>query len=127
MKYPLVLQAYNLYHLLGLENYASGEQIKKSYWQLARKYHPDRAESTEKEKQRFILSTAAYNFLRDNKRRHSYEQLLKRKQEKKYVLRVLNLFASGRKIINVSILPAWLLIMISTGLWMNAGGTSLNF
>ena len=83
MKYPLVLKAYNLYHLLGLENYASGEQIKKRYWQLARKYHPDRAESTEKEKQRFILSTAAYNFLRDNKKRHSYEQLLKRKQEEK--------------------------------------------
>ena len=83
MKYPLVLQAYNLYHLLGLGNYASGEQIKKSYWQLARKYHPDRAESTENEKQRFILSTAAYNFLRDNKKRHSYEQLLKRKQEEK--------------------------------------------
>ena len=127
MKYPLVLKAYNLYHLLGLENYASGEQIKKRYWQLARKYHPDRAESTEKEKQRFILSTAAYNFLRDNKKRHSYEKLLKRKQEKKYVLRVLNLFTSGRKLISVSILPAWLLIMISTGLWMNAGGTSLNF
>ena len=124
MKYPLVLKAYNLYHLLGLENYASGEQIKKRYWQLARKYHPDRVESTEEETQRFVLSTAAYNFLRDDKKRHSYELLLKRKQEKKYVLRVLNLFASGRKLISVSILPAWLLIMISTGLWMNAGGTS---
>ena len=83
MKYPLVLKSYNLYHLLGLENYASGEQIKKRYWQLARKYHPDRTESTEKEKQHFVLSTAAYNFLRDDKKRHSYEQLLKRKQEKK--------------------------------------------
>jgi len=83
MKYPLVLKAYNLYHLLGLENYASGEQIKKRYWQLARKYHPDRVESTEEETQRFVLSTAAYNFLRDDKKRHSYELLLKRKQEKK--------------------------------------------
>ena len=83
MKYPLVLKAYNLYHLLGLENYASGEQIKKRYWQLARKYHPDRVESTEEETQRFVLSTAAYNFLRDDKKRHSYELLLKGKQEKK--------------------------------------------
>ena len=83
MKYPLVLKAYNLYHLLGLENYASGEQIKKRYWQLARKYHPDRVESTEAETQRFVLSTAAYNFLRDDKKRRSYELLLKRKQEKK--------------------------------------------
>ena len=122
MKYPLVLKAYNFYHLLGLENYASGEQIKKRYWQLARKYHPDRVESTEEETQRFVLSTAAYNFLRDDKKRHSYEQLLKRK--KKYVLRVLNLFASGRKRISVSTLPAWRSIMISTGLWMNAGRTS---
>jgi DnaJ-class molecular chaperone len=82
MKYPLVLKSYNLYHLLGLDNYASGEQIKKRYWLLARKYHPDRAESNEKEKQLFILSTAAYNFLRDVNRRLSYEQLLRRKEEK---------------------------------------------
>jgi DnaJ-class molecular chaperone len=83
MKYPLVLKSYNLYHLLGLDNYASGEQIKKRYWQLARKFHPDRSESTEEENQFFVLSTAAYNFLRDVNRRHSYEQLLKRKEENK--------------------------------------------
>ncbi len=83
MKYPLVLKSYNLYHLLGLDNYASGEQIKKRYWLLARRYHPDRVESTEAEKQLFVLSTTAYNFLRDVDRRRSYEQLLKRKEEKK--------------------------------------------
>lgn len=83
MKYPLVLKAYNLYRLLGLENYASGEQIKKSYWQLARKYHPDRTDATDKEKQYFVLSTAAYNFLRDDQKRQSYEQLLKRKEATK--------------------------------------------
>ncbi len=60
MKYPSVLKAYNLYCLLGLENYASGEQIKRRYWQLARKYHPDVTDSTDKEKQYFVLSTAAY-------------------------------------------------------------------
>ena len=65
MKYPLVLKAYNLYHLLGLENYASGEQIKKRYWQLARKYHPDRVESTEEETQRldFILETESGKYI----------------------------------------------------------------
>ena len=45
-------------------------------------------------------------------------------KRKKFVLRVLNLFSSGRKRISVSTLPAWLLIMISTGLWMSAGRTS---
>jgi DnaJ-class molecular chaperone len=83
MKYPLDLKSYNLYHLLGLDNYANGEQIKKRYWLLARKFHPDRSESSEKESQFFVLSTAAYNFLRDSDRRQSYEQLLKRKEEKK--------------------------------------------
>ncbi|MBT3921068.1 MAG: DnaJ domain-containing protein [Nitrospina sp.] len=83
MKYPLVLKSYNLYHLLGLENFASGEQIKKRYWQLAKKFHPDRFDSTEEENQFFVLSTAAYNFLRDVNRRRSYEQLLKRKEEVK--------------------------------------------
>jgi DnaJ-class molecular chaperone len=81
MKYPSVLKSYNLYHLLGLENYASGEQIKKRYWQLARKYHPDRADSTDTEKQYFVLSTTAYNFLRDDQQRLSYEQLLKSKEK----------------------------------------------
>lgn len=81
MKYPSILKAYNLYRLLGLENYASGEQIKKRYWQLARKYHPDRTDSTDAENQQFVLSTAAYNFLRDDQKRFSYEQLLKRKEE----------------------------------------------
>ena len=40
MKYPSVLKAYNLYQLVGLENYASGEKLKKRYWQLAHKHHP---------------------------------------------------------------------------------------
>ena len=40
MEYPLVLNAYNLYQLVRLDNYASGEKFKKRYWQLARKYHP---------------------------------------------------------------------------------------
>ena len=29
MKYPSVLKAYNLYQFIGLENYNSGEKIKK--------------------------------------------------------------------------------------------------
>lgn len=80
MKYPAVLKSYNLYHLLGLKNYATGEQIKKRYWQLAQKYHPDRIGSTDMENQYFVLSTVAYNFLRDDQKRLSYEQLLKRKE-----------------------------------------------
>ncbi len=83
MKYPAILKSYNLYQFLGLKNYASGDEIKKRCWQLARKYHPDRAQPTEEEKQHFILSTVAYDFLRDEKKRRSYEQLLQHKQEKK--------------------------------------------
>ena len=81
MKYPSVFKAHNLYHLLGLDNYASGEQIKRRYWQLARKYHPDRSDSTDTENQYFVISTTAYNFLRDDQKRFSYDHLLRRKEE----------------------------------------------
>jgi len=97
MKYPLVLKSYNLYHLLGLENFASGEQIKKRYWQLAKKFHPDRSNSTEQENQFFVLSTAAYNFLRDVHRRGSYEQLLKRKEEIKISFKSSELVCQRQK------------------------------
>jgi DnaJ-class molecular chaperone len=80
MKYPVVLKSYNLYHLLEIENYANAEEIKLGYRKLAKKYHPDRDMATPAEEQKFILTTAAYNFLRNDARRLAYERVLKQKE-----------------------------------------------
>ena len=80
MKYPAVLKSYNLYHLLGAKTYAGAEEIKIGYRRLAKKYHSDRNMATPAEEQKFILTTAAYNFLRDCARRLAYERVLKQKE-----------------------------------------------
>ena len=80
MKYPAVLKSYNLYHLLGVKTYAGAEEIKMGYRKLAKKYHPDRDMATSVEEQKFILTTAAYNFLRDDARRFAYERVLRKKE-----------------------------------------------
>lgn len=80
MKYPAVLKPYNLYHLLGVKTYAGEEEIKMGYRKLAKKYHPDRDMATSVEEQNFILTTAAYNFLRDDARRCAYERVLRQKK-----------------------------------------------
>ena len=82
MKYPEVLKSYNLYHLLGVKAYADAEEIKIGYRKLAKRYHPDRDLATPVEEQKFILTTAAYNFLRDDARRLAYERVLKQKERK---------------------------------------------
>ncbi len=82
MKNPAVLKSYNLYGLLGVKNYADMDEIKKGYRELAKKYHPDRDNATHEERQRFILTTAAYNFLRDSKKRQAYARLLRRQEAK---------------------------------------------
>jgi tetratricopeptide (TPR) repeat protein len=51
------------YRLLGLSSGASFEQIKSSYRQLARRYHPDVNPGDTRAKEKFIEITAAYKFL----------------------------------------------------------------
>jgi len=82
MKYPAVLKSYNLYHLVGVKTYADKDEIKMGYRKLALKYHPDRDSATHEEEQKFVLTTVAYNFLSNDKRRLAYEKVLKKKEEK---------------------------------------------
>ena len=61
----------NLYEKLGLTSEASNELIRKTYLQLARKYHPDHNladETTEIFKEK----TEAYQILRNPKTRAEY-------------------------------------------------------
>lgn len=63
----------SLYDTLGVSQNASGDEIKKAYRRLARKYHPD----INKEKgaeEKFKEINAAYEILSDEQKRAQYDQ-----------------------------------------------------
>ncbi|MEE9258666.1 MAG: J domain-containing protein [Nitrospinaceae bacterium] len=78
MKMPEFLKPYNLYELLGVENFADLEQIKKGYRINALKHHPDRFPHGKKSPRKFVLCTEAYSILSDEKRRKAYDRTLGR-------------------------------------------------
>jgi molecular chaperone DnaJ len=62
------------YKTLGVAKGASADEIKKSYRQLARKYHPDANKGDSKSEERFKEISEAYNVLSDDKRRKEYDE-----------------------------------------------------
>jgi curved DNA-binding protein len=62
------------YKILGLERGASGEDIKKAYRKLARKYHPDVSKEANA-KERFQEVAEAYETLHDKEKRAAYDNL----------------------------------------------------
>ncbi|MGH3394401.1 MAG: molecular chaperone DnaJ [Streptosporangiaceae bacterium] len=62
------------YKTLGVAKGASADEIKKSYRQLARKYHPDANKGDSKSEERFKEISEAYNTLSDEKRRKEYDE-----------------------------------------------------
>ena len=62
------------YKTLGVAKGASADEIKKSYRQLARKYHPDANKGDSKAEERFKEISEAYNVLSDEKRRKEYDE-----------------------------------------------------
>ena len=61
----------SLYKILGLQNFASPEEIKKAYRKLALMHHPDRGGDQERMK----LINAAYDIL--SKRKDEYDMRLR--------------------------------------------------
>jgi len=61
----------NPYIVLGVSNTASQAEIKKSFRNLALKYHPDRNKNSEA-KQKFIQIIEAYEVLSDGQARKDY-------------------------------------------------------
>jgi len=66
--------AKDYYELLGLSKDASGEDIKKKYKLLAKKYHPDVSKESNTE-DKFKEISEAYAILSDPQKRAKYDQL----------------------------------------------------
>ncbi|GAA5912057.1 hypothetical protein JCM6882_002020 [Rhodosporidiobolus microsporus] len=65
--------AKNPYSVLGVSKDAKASDIKKNYYQLAKKYHPD--SSKEKDaKERFVEIQEAYDILSDEKKRADFDR-----------------------------------------------------
>ncbi|KAJ2636604.1 mdj1 protein precursor [Coemansia sp. RSA 1694] len=63
----------NFYSVLGVKRDASQAEIKKAYYQLAKKYHPDANKAAEA-KDRFLKIQEAYDTLSDESKRSAYDQ-----------------------------------------------------
>jgi len=62
------------YEVLGVEQNASDQEIKKNYRSLALKYHPDRNPGDKEAEGRFKEAAEAYEVLRDPEKRQIYDR-----------------------------------------------------
>ncbi|KAJ2030446.1 mdj1 protein precursor [Coemansia sp. S610] len=63
----------DFYEVLGVKRDATQAEIKKAYYQLAKKYHPD-ANKAADAKDKFLKIQEAYDTLSDESKRSSYDQ-----------------------------------------------------
>ena len=63
----------NYYDILGISQNATQEEIKKSFRNLALKYHPDKNKNSEESKQKFMKIIEAYEVLSDEHSRRDYD------------------------------------------------------
>ncbi|MEO1946262.1 MAG: DnaJ domain-containing protein, partial [Methylophilaceae bacterium] len=64
----------DFYEVLGVNQDASKEEVKKSYRKLAMKYHPDRNPDNAKTEEQFKEAKEAYEILSDDQKRAAYDQ-----------------------------------------------------
>lgn len=62
------------YEVLGVSKDADENQIKKAYWKLAKKYHPDVNPGDKEAEARFKEANEAYEVLSDSKKRAQYDR-----------------------------------------------------
>ena len=63
------------YKILGVDKTAAGDEIKKAYRKLARKYHPDVNPNDKTAESKFKEIQEAYDILKDEKKRKEYDEL----------------------------------------------------
>lgn len=63
----------NYYHILNLEHNSTTPEIKKAYYRLALKYHPDKNINISESTERFKLLSEAYSTLSNPKKRFLYD------------------------------------------------------
>ena len=68
------MQYKDYYAVLGLEQEATQDEVKRAYRKLARKYHPDVSEEADAE-EHFKEVAEAYEVLKDPEKRSAYDQL----------------------------------------------------
>jgi len=66
-------QTKDLYDVLGVDDDASQEEIKKAYRTLARKHHPDRNPDDPNAEEKFKEIQKAYSILSDEEKRQQYD------------------------------------------------------
>ncbi len=65
------------YKILGINENASQDDIKKAYRKLAKQYHPDTHSGDKKAEERFKNVSEAYAVLKDEKKRREYDMMRK--------------------------------------------------
>ncbi|KAF4092597.1 hypothetical protein AMELA_G00022750 [Ameiurus melas] len=63
----------DFYQVLGVPRTASQKEIKKAYYQMAKKYHPDTNKDDPKAKEKFAQLAEAYEVLSDEMKRKQYD------------------------------------------------------
>jgi curved DNA-binding protein CbpA len=77
-----ILEAQNLYTILGLEQNATKDDIKKTYRRLAAEFHPDKYQGNGEADKIFSKVEEAYKVLLDDETRSQYNALLKKGKHK---------------------------------------------
>ncbi|MBP5230977.1 MAG: DnaJ domain-containing protein, partial [Clostridia bacterium] len=67
-------QRKDCYEVLGVSKDASDSEIKKAFYTLAKKYHPDANPGNKEAEQRFKEVNEAYSVLSDSEKRARYDQ-----------------------------------------------------
>ena len=83
----------NYFEILGVDQDASGADVKRAYRQQARKYHPDLNPGDKAAEEKFKLLGEAYEVLSDPERRSQYEEYSSFWQQKGFRQRVSNKFS----------------------------------
>ncbi|KAJ6627274.1 DnaJ protein, partial [Mycena sp. CBHHK59/15] len=82
------------YEVLGVQRDATPAQIKKVYFSLARKYHPD-TNADKGAQDKFVEIQAAYDILKDEKKRQAFDQYGATSQEPGFDPNAFSGFGAG--------------------------------